>query len=78
LIGGLGLWFVFFVTLWDSADPEYDGTGVDIFGLGVVFVLGLGLILLGAVVMLVMRARQPAFFQGKTLNRDTETLIIPE
>jgi len=28
--------------------------------------------------MFVMRARQPAFFQGKTLTRDTETLIIPE
>ena len=78
LIGGLGLWFVFFVTLKDSADPDYDGSGVAIFGLGVVFVLGLGLILLGAVLMFVMRARQPAFFQGKTLNRDTETLIIPE
>jgi len=78
LLGGLGLWFVFFVTLRDSASPDYDGTGVDIFGLGVVFVIGVGLILLGVVVMLIMRARQPAFFQGKTLNRNTETLIIPE
>ncbi|ACV77224.1 APC family permease [Nakamurella multipartita] len=78
LVGGLGLWFVFFVTLKDSADPDYDGTGVSIFGLGVVFVLGLGMILLGVVVMLIMRARQPAFFQGKTLNRNTQTLIIPE
>ncbi len=78
LLGGLGLWFVFFVTLRDSTDPEYDGSGASIFGLGVVFVLGAGLILLGVVLMLVMRAHQPAFFQGKTLRRDTETLIIPE
>ena len=48
------------MTLRDSADPDYDGTGVAIFGLGVVFVLGLGLILLGVVVMFVMRdAGQP-------------------
>jgi amino acid transporter len=78
LLGGLGLWFVFFVTLKDSASPDYDGTGVDIFGLGVVFVIGVGLILVGVLVMLVMRARHPAFFQGRTLNRDTEMLIIPE
>ena len=44
----------------------------------VVFVLGLGMILLGVVLMFIMRAKAPAFFQGKTLNRDTETLIIPE
>src|SRR6476469_4356862 len=78
LIGGLGLWFVFFVTLKDSADPDYDGSGVAIFGLGVVFVLGLGLILLGVVLMFVMRTRDKAFFQGRTLNRNTATLIIPE
>ena len=78
LIGGLGLWFVFFVTLKDSASPDYDGSGVAIFGLGVVFVLGLGLILLGVVLMFVMRMRDKAFFQGRTLNRNTATLIIPE
>ncbi|HEY5882547.1 MAG TPA: APC family permease [Nakamurella sp.] len=78
LLGGLGLWFVFFITLRDSMDPWYDETGVDIFGFGVVFVLGVGLLLLGIVLMLIMRIRQPAFFQGKTLNRNTETLIIPE
>ncbi len=26
LLGGLGLWFVFFVTIRDSADPEYSGS----------------------------------------------------
>ena len=48
LLGGLGLWFVFFVTIRDSADPEYARTSV--FGVGTVLVLGLGLILLGVVV----------------------------
>ena len=76
LLGGLGLWFVFFVTIRDSADPEYSGSSI--FGVGTVLVLGLGLILLGVVVMLIMRARQPAFFRGETLNRGTPSLIIPE
>ncbi len=78
LLGGIGLWVVFFITLRDSASPDYDGTGVSIFGVGVVLVLGLGLILLGAVLMFIMRARQPAFFRGETLRRDTPSLIIPE
>jgi len=76
LLGGLGLWFVFFVTIRDSADPDYSGSSI--FGVGTVLVLGLGLILSGVVVMLIMRARQPAFFRGETLNRSTPSLIIPE
>ncbi len=75
-VGGLGLWFVFFVTIRDSADPEYSGSSI--FGVGTVLVLGLGLILSGVVVMLIIRARQPAFFRGQTLRRDTPSLIIPE
>jgi amino acid transporter len=75
-LGGLGLWFVFFVTIRDSADPEYSGSSI--FGVGTVLVLGLGLILSGIVVMLIIRARQPAFFRGQTLRRDTPSLIIPE
>jgi len=78
LVGGIGLWTVFFITIRDSASPDYDGSGVSIFGVGVVLVLGLGLILLGVVFMLIMRARQPAFFRGQTLNRGTPSLIIPE
>jgi amino acid transporter len=76
LLGGLGLWFVFFVTIVDSANPEYSGSSV--FGVGTVLVLGLGLILLGLVFMFSWRAKAPAFFRGETLRRDTPTLIIPE
>ncbi len=76
LLGGIGLWFVFFVTIRDSADPDYSGSSI--FGVGTVLVLGLGLILSGVVVMMIMRARQPAFFRGQTLRRDTPSLIIPE
>ena len=76
LLGGLGLWFVFFVTIRDSADPEYSGSSV--FGVGTVLVLGLGLILLGLVFMFIWRMKAPAFFRGETLRRDTPSLIVPE
>ena len=76
LLGGLGLWFVFFVTIRDSASPDY--TGGSLFGVGTVLILGLGLILIGVVFMLIWRAKAPAFFRGETLRRDTPSLIIPE
>ncbi|TKV59242.1 APC family permease [Nakamurella flava] len=77
LLGGIGLWFVFFVTLRDSLSPDY-GSGSSVGGVGLVFVIGVGLIVLGAVLMLVLRARQPAFFRGETLRKDTPSLIVPE
>ena len=76
LLGGLGLWFVFFVTIKDSASPDYSGSSV--FGVGTVLVLGLGLILLGVVFMSIWRVKAPAFFLGETLRRDTPSLIVPE
>lgn len=77
LLGGIGLWFVFFVTLRDSLNPEY-GSGSSVGGVGLVFVIGVGLIVIGAVLMLVLRAKQPAFFRGETLRKDTPSLIVPE
>ena len=43
LLGGLGLALVFFITLRDSASPDY-GSGASVLGVGLVLVLGLGLI----------------------------------
>lgn len=77
LLGGLGLFAVLLITLRDSASPDY-GSGASIGGVGLVLILGLGLILAGVVVMLVMRARQPAFFRGETLRRDTPALVVDE
>ena len=37
-----------------------------------------GVILLGVVLMLIMRARQPAFFRGETLRKDTPVLVVDE
>ena len=46
------------MTIRDSADPDYSGSSI--FGVGTVLVLGLGLILLGVVFMLIMRASLPS------------------
>ena len=69
LLGGIGLFAVLIITLHDSADPAY-GSGASVFGIGLVLVLGLGLILIGIVFMLLMRARQPAFFKNETLKHE--------
>jgi amino acid transporter len=70
LLGGLGLFFVLIVTLRDSASPDY-GSGASIGGVGLVLILGVGLILLGVVFMLIMRARQPEFFRGETVIHES-------
>jgi len=45
---------------------------------GLVLILGLGLIVLGVVFMLIMRAHKPAFFRGETLRKDTPVLVADE
>ena len=77
LLGGLGLLGVFLITLRDAASPDY-GSGASIGGVGLVLILGLGLIVLGVVFMLIMRARQPEFFRGETLRKDTPVLVVDE
>ncbi|MFC5995869.1 APC family permease [Pseudonocardia hispaniensis] len=76
LLGGTMLGVVFVISLIDSYDPA-NGSGAQIGGVGLVFILGLGLLLLGAVLMLVWRVRHPAFFTGQTLRHDTPTLVVP-
>ena len=73
LIGGLILLAVFVFSLDESMDPD-NASGASIGGIGLVFFLGFGVLLFGAVLMIVMRFRSPAFFHGKTLDRDTTAL----
>ena len=77
LLGGLVLAAVFVQTAVDTLDPAY-GSGSAVFGVGSVFVIGIGLLVLGAVLMLLWRARHPEFFRGETLRRDTPALVIDE
>nr|WP_246131244.1 APC family permease [Cellulomonas aerilata] len=71
-VGGLLLLVFFVQTSVDSMDPAF-GSGSEIGGVGLVFVLGVGVLALGVVVMLVERARRPAFFRGVTLPRADST-----
>ncbi len=68
LLGGVILLVMFFKTASDSMDPGY-GSGSSVGGVGMVFILGMGVILLGVVVMLVMSRLQPGFFKGQVLAR---------
>ncbi|MCI5826270.1 MAG: APC family permease [Arcanobacterium sp.] len=64
LLGALSLFVLFTITVWDSRDPSF-GSGSEIFGVGLVFVLTIALIVLGLVLMLVYRFVQPAFFKSQ-------------
>ncbi|XVX18659.1 APC family permease [Actinomycetota bacterium] len=79
LIGGVTLLVMFVKTAVDSLDPAY-GSGSALFGqrlpdgtteggIGFVFILGMGVLALGVVLMLVSYLRSPAFFRGATLTR---------
>lgn len=75
--GGLLLTAVFAKTLTDMWNPAY-GSGSSVLGVGSVFVIGAGLLLLGVVIMLVMARRSPAFFRGEVLRRDTPALVAED
>lgn len=70
MTGGLVLSAVFIQTAIDSMQPGF-GSGSSVFGVGLVFVLAVGIILLGVAIMLVISWRRPGFFRGETLRRDT-------
>ena len=77
LFGGLLLSVVFLKTTIDTFDPNY-GTGSSVFGIGSVFVLGVGLLLLGVVLMLWWRVKEPGFFRGDVLKHDTPSLVVED
>ncbi|WP_407552153.1 APC family permease [Streptomyces sp. Pv4-95] len=77
VLGGVLLAAVFAKTLIDMWDPAY-GSGSEVFGVGSVFVIGVGLLLVGFVIMLVMQRRSPAFFRGQVLTRSTPALVVEE
>ncbi|HYO85708.1 MAG TPA: APC family permease [Dermatophilaceae bacterium] len=66
LVGAIILATLFVTTLRDSMDPQY-GSGSEVFGVGLVFVLGIAILLIGVVLMLISAARRPAFFRGETI-----------
>ncbi|WP_435106194.1 APC family permease [Nocardiopsis synnemataformans] len=72
LLGGLLLLVFFFQTAWDSMDPSY-GSGSQIGGVGLVFVLGVAIFALGGVAMVVQYLRSPEFFRRRFVTTEYPT-----
>lgn len=66
-LGGAMLLGAFVLSAYNYADPEYGNT--TLFGIGGVFVVGVGALLLGAVLMVMQAVVAPAYFRGETLPR---------
>ncbi|CAM2958696.1 APC family permease [Actinomyces slackii] len=65
-IGALILFSLLIMTLRDSMNPAY-GSGSQIMGVGLVFILTLVLIGSGVVIMIIQYLRDPAFFRGEVI-----------
>jgi hypothetical protein len=65
LLGALMLTYLLFRSLIDLADPGASYTGGSLFGLGLPLVIGLGFILLGAILMVVWRLGGHERFFGR-------------
>jgi amino acid transporter len=79
VLGGLILTGIFVQSLLDTFRPSEDiGSGSSVLGIGSVFVIGVGVLALGLVVMAAMTRRSPAFFRGEVLTRETPALVLPE
>ncbi|MGH3952163.1 MAG: APC family permease, partial [Pseudonocardiaceae bacterium] len=76
-IGAILLTLVFVKTSIDTWHPDY-GFGGSVFGIGTVFLIGVGLLALGVVLMLLWERRAPAFFRGETLREDTPALVVED
>ena len=75
LLGALMLTYAFVQSLIDMYDVDYGYS--TLLGVGGSFVIGLGSLLLGVVLMAVwaMFPASKPFFRGESLNRDTEVLV---
>ncbi|AZS36353.1 Putrescine importer PuuP [Microbacterium lemovicicum] len=75
LLGALMLTYAFVQSAIDMYDVDYGYTVL--FGIGGTFVLGIGSLAIGVVLMLIwfQFPRAKAFFRGQSLNRDTEVLV---
>jgi amino acid transporter len=78
LLGGLMLSYAFVQSAVDMWDIEYGYTVL--FGIGGAFVIGVGAILLGFVLMGLwwLRPNSRPYFRGESLNRDTPVLVPDE
>jgi amino acid transporter len=74
-LGGVLLLAAFVWASKTYLDPDYGYTSIG--GIGGVFLLGIGSLLLGVVLMLVWQSLSPAYFRGETLaKRDSTDLVL--
>jgi hypothetical protein len=74
LLGGLILLGAFLMAAQLHAGKDYGET--TLFGIGAVFVLGIGTLLLGVVLMEIWNAMAPAYFNGETLPKGSHDLVL--
>jgi amino acid transporter len=75
LLGGLLLVVFFLIACKTYADPVYGYTSIG--SIGGVFLIGVGSLLLGVVLMVVYQAMAPAYFRGETLpKRHSSDLLL--
>jgi amino acid transporter len=81
LIGGVMLLAVFVYGAVQFAAPDWltddAGKNVTIFGVGAEFVVGIGGLLIGAVIMAVWWIVKPDFFRGRTLVKRADYVLAP-
>ncbi len=78
LLGALMLTFAFVQSAIDMYDVDYGYTVL--FGMGGTFVVGIGALLIGVVLMVIwyLFPRAKPFFAGQSLNRDTPVMVPDE
>ncbi|MGZ7021648.1 MAG: APC family permease [Ilumatobacteraceae bacterium] len=80
LLGGVSLTVVFIYGLIQYAKPDWltddNDNNVTIFGFGAVAVVGIGALILGAILMVVWWVMAPPFFHGRTLPRLSADLVL--
>ena len=74
-LGGLMLIAMFFKAAYDYAKPDYGST--TLFGVGGVFIVGIGSLLVGAVLMVIYNLIAPEFFKGQTLEKQQAAPLEP-
>lgn len=73
LLGGIAMTWAFVKSAIDMINPDYGSTSVG--GIGGVFILGVGMLVLGVPLMLACCAADSDFFRGKTLDAHTEVKV---
>ncbi len=76
LIGGLILILIFIFSAYYMWNPDYGNSSL--WGVGTVFIIGVGSLAVGVVLMLLWQMKAPAFFRGETLKHDTPVLAPDE